>query len=141
MGMRNSFGVGFAVLFAAGVMSTGSLAPAYAQDAQADALAAQTEALTAEGKSLFLENCAACHGENGEGGNGPKLDGNTFIQSRENIVNQILWGASDHGMPPFEAQLNDHQIAAIATYVRNSWSNKYGPVLERSVELRRATKK
>jgi mono/diheme cytochrome c family protein len=136
--MKKSFGIGLAALIAAGVMSTGPLTPAYAQSAQAASLEAQTQALKAEGKNLFLGNCAACHGENGEGGNGPKLNGSTFIQSRENIINQILWGASDHGMPPFEPQLNDHEIAAIATYVRNSWSNNYGLVLERSVELRRA---
>jgi mono/diheme cytochrome c family protein len=137
--MGKSFGI--TALVAVGmVLSPGSFTPTYAQDAQADPLQAQTQALMAQGRGLFAENCAACHGESGEGKNGPRLDGNPFIQSRVNIINQVLWGAQDHGMPPFEPQLTDDQIAAIATYVRNSWHNHNGPVLARSVELRRAIK-
>jgi len=32
----------------------------------------------------------------------------------------------NHGMPPF-GSLSDDVIAAIATYVRNSWSNSFRP--------------
>jgi mono/diheme cytochrome c family protein len=136
--MRKTLGNGVVALFAAGMMiSAGASAPT-AAIAQAPDLAAQQAALSAEGQQLFLDNCSPCHGENGQGLNGPRLDGNTFIASREAIVNQILFGALDHGMPPFIDQLNDHEIAAIATYVRNAWSNRYGVVLEQSVALRRA---
>ena len=44
------------------------------------------------------------------------------------IINQILWGVSDHGMPAFADLLTDREIAAAATFVRNSWTNNYGIV-------------
>jgi mono/diheme cytochrome c family protein len=43
------------------------------------------------------------------------------------LVNQIFFGNAERGMPGF-VQLNDAQIAAIATHVRNSWGNAHGPV-------------
>jgi mono/diheme cytochrome c family protein len=43
------------------------------------------------------------------------------------VVNQILIGAEEHGMPPF-ARLGDQDIASIATFVRNSWGNDFGPI-------------
>ncbi len=50
----------------------------------------------------------------------------------------IITGYLDHGMPPF-GHLADDMIAAIATYVRNSWSNAYGEVpLSVVTELRAA---
>lgn len=94
--------------------------------------------LVAEGEVVFNENCAACHGANGEGtGNGPGLSGNTNVESRAHVINQVLWGDSDHGMPAFSDVLDDRDIAAVATYVRNSWENDYGIIFPRSVELRR----
>jgi mono/diheme cytochrome c family protein len=36
-------------------------------------------------------------------------------------------------MPGFAAKLNDEQVAAVATYVRNSWGNKAGAVLAKDV--------
>ncbi|ETF04705.1 hypothetical protein W822_03560 [Advenella kashmirensis W13003] len=38
-----------------------------------------------------------------------------------------------YGMPPFRHFLNDMQIAAVASYVRNSWSNQSGGVNQRQV--------
>jgi len=43
------------------------------------------------------------------------------------IVEMILEGNMNHGMPPFNS-LGGDVIAAIATYVRNSWSNSFGLV-------------
>jgi mono/diheme cytochrome c family protein len=106
-------------------------APAAAQDQE------MTELMN-EGRTLYAEVCSACHGASGQGtGSGPALDGNTSVESRSGLINQILWGATEHGMPPFAPMLTDREIAAVATYVRNSWSNDYGPVLDRSVTLRR----
>lgn len=129
--MKNGLGIGLVAFAAMGLMTFGS---AFA----AETVDPQMQSLMTQGKTVFLDNCAACHGENGEGGVGPKLDGNSFIKTRANIINQVLFGAVDHGMPPFAPQLTDEQIAAVATYVRNSWSNDSGLVLPRSVELRRA---
>jgi mono/diheme cytochrome c family protein len=125
--MNKGLGAGLVALLVAGGIAGGGAF------AQAPDLAAQTEALKTAGASVFEENCAACHGANGEGDVGPKLDGNEWIGTRSNIINQVLFGATDHGMPPFKDVLSDEQVAAVATYVRNSWSNSYGPVLPQSV--------
>jgi mono/diheme cytochrome c family protein len=125
--MKRGLGVGLGALLVAGFVAGGAV---HAQEVD---LAAQTKALTAAGASVFLDNCATCHGEKGEGNVGPKLDGNDWIAERSNIINQVLFGATDHGMPPFKDVLTDDQVAAVATYVRNSWSNSYGPVLPQSV--------
>ena len=84
--------------------------------------------LMSEGGPLFARNCSPCHGNNGQGEAGPKLAGNPFVATPGNIITQIFQGNEDHGMPPFADLLNDRQIAAIATFVRNSWGNSFGIV-------------
>lgn len=100
-------------------------APAFAQ-APADDAAALATAMTA-GEAGYRQNCMGCHGANGEGGIGFRLDGNPVTQTQSGVVNMIILGYPEHGMPPF-GRLDDETIAAIATYVRNSWSNSYGLV-------------
>ena len=119
-------------LLSAGLtLAAGLLAPAGAQDIDMGAL-------MGTGEQVYTENCAACHGNEGEGtGSAPALAGNSFVESRSNLITQILIGAPQYGMPPFAPVLDDQQIAAVATYVRNSWGNDAGPVLARSVEMRR----
>ncbi len=94
-----------------------------------------------QGEVVYNDYCAACHGVSGEGGGGPALAKNGFVKGRAAVINQILFGASDHGMPPFAPELTDEQIAQVATYIRNTWGNEAGVVLPRSVELRRTTPK
>lgn len=95
------------------------------------AVIAQVEAPPAEvmtaGQAGYTQNCVGCHGANGEGGIGFKLDGNPTVATAGGVVSMILEGYPDHGMPPFSRLSND-VIAAIATYVRNAWSNSYGLV-------------
>ncbi|QQR40013.1 c-type cytochrome [Devosia rhizoryzae] len=111
---------------------------AYAQDATYQNDDASLQALIEMGGPVYNDNCAACHGANGEGGAGPSLIGSAVVKSRSALSFQILYGATDHGMPPFAPVLTDEEIAAVATYVRNSWTNEAGILLPRSVELRRA---
>ena len=42
-------------------------------------------------------------------------------------------------MPAFGWQLNDAQVAAVITYIRNSWSHAAPPVTEREVRSARAS--
>jgi mono/diheme cytochrome c family protein len=92
------------------------------------AQAADQATLTREGQPLYVRNCAVCHGQQGQGDMGPKLALSEFIKSAPALVSQILNGEEGHGMPPFKDTLNDRQIAAISTYVRNSWGNTAGVV-------------
>jgi cbb3-type cytochrome c oxidase subunit III len=67
-------------------------------------------------KALFTSNCAGCHtfaaaGTNGKVG--PNLDQISLTADR--IAEQIRNGGG--GMPPFQGQLTDQQIQALAKYV------------------------
>ena len=94
--------------------------------------------LLAAGETVFHDICAGCHGHDGKGSrDAPALRGSTIVASRNAIIFQILAGNPDHGMPAFGEMLSDDEIAAVATFVRNSWSHDYGPVFARSVEMRR----
>ena len=66
----------------------------------------------------------------------PALAGNGFVASAGSVAAQILAGNPDRGMPAFD-RLSDREIAAIATFVRNSWGNEYGLVRESTVTNRR----
>ena len=91
--------------------------------------------LIAEGASVYRNRCSKCHGRNGEGqwhghDAAPRLDGNFARLSVREIVVQIIQGGSY--MPPF-ASLTDRQIAAVATYIRNSFGNNLGIATEKEV--------
>src|SRR5690606_13634424 len=100
-------------------------APAPAAQAEPQAAEETTEVA---GGDVFAANCAVCHGANGEGVVGPGLAGNPVVARADYVIQTILFGREDHGMPAFEAQLADEDVAAIATYVRGSWGNDYGAV-------------
>ena len=85
-----------------------------------------------DGRLAYSSNCAVCHGAEGQGGIGPGFIGNSVLSGKTFVINRII----DHGMPPF-GHLSDHQIAATATYIRNSWGNEFGPVLEEEVAAER----
>lgn len=93
------------------------------------------------GAELFTQHCATCHGEQGQGlkveGNValPALAGNRAITmtNATNLVRIILAGGfapstagnpRPFGMPPFVHVLNDTDIAAVTTYIRNAWGNQ-----------------
>lgn len=80
--------------------------------------------LMAEGQQAYASNCAVCHGEEGQGKIGPRLASNSNVGRTQFLVQRIIQGFPEHGMPPF-GHLSDRQIAAISTYVRQSWDNDY----------------
>jgi predicted lipoprotein with Yx(FWY)xxD motif/cytochrome c5 len=92
--------------------------------------------LMSEGEQAFSRNCAVCHGAEGQGAIGPRLAGNSNLGNTEFFVERILRGFPEHGMPPF-GHLSDEQIAAIATFARNSWGNEFGAVLPEGVSALR----
>ncbi|MDO8771827.1 MAG: c-type cytochrome [Burkholderiaceae bacterium] len=103
--------------------------------------AAPKPLLFARGAELFTQHCATCHGDQGQGmkveGNValPALAGNRAVtmSSSANLVRMILAGGyapstpgnpRPFGMPPFVHVLNDTDIAAVTTYIRNAWGNQ-----------------
>lgn len=94
----------------------------------------------ATGSRLYEQHCAACHKDTGKGAppHWPPLAGNTSVlaPAADNILQLILKGGyaptttgnpQPHGMPPFHG-LNDSDVAAVATFIRNSWGNRAGSV-------------
>ena len=107
-------------------------------NAQADPDPALFAALMEEGDTVFRTvGCSACHGNNGEGGNGPSFIGNDALDTAGAVIAQILQPDEDHGVMPAFPHLTDREIAAVATYVRNSWGNAYGIARETSVAFAR----
>ncbi len=78
---------------------------------------------------LFVANCSACHQRNGQGipEAFPALAGDAVVQGDpQRMVALLLNGRG--GMPAFRAQLDDDEIAAVATYMRGAWGNHADPV-------------
>ncbi len=71
------------------------------------------------GEPLFKQNCAACHGENARGGEGPNLVRSTLVlhDERGQDIGQVIRnGRPDAGMPAFPG-LNQTEIYDIAEYI------------------------
>jgi cytochrome c6 len=93
----------------------------------------------ASGKTLFLKNCVACHQVDGQGipDAFPALAGNSFVQANANdVASLLLTGRS--GMPNFSKRLNDQDIAAIVSYIRNAWGNQGAEMTPERVAALRA---
>ncbi|RYZ00573.1 MAG: cytochrome c, partial [Comamonadaceae bacterium] len=98
-------------------------------------VAATSESL-ALGARIYGNQCAQCHGKQGEGAGDayPALAGHRTVtmNSSANLLRVILIGGfppttpgnpRPFGMPPFGQSLTDTEIAAVASYVRSSWGN------------------
>jgi mono/diheme cytochrome c family protein len=95
----------------------------------------------ARGAAIYKDKCAGCHGPEGEGaaaGGGiacVPLAGNRLVTmaSPANLLHVLVDGGfaptttgnpRPFGMPPFGLQLNDAELAAVASYVRSAWGNE-----------------
>lgn len=96
----------------------------------------KTQAAKADGATVFRQNCATCHGANGEGQPGyfPPLAGNPDLFKERIfpllvVLNGIagpitIEGRSyDGSMPAFD-HLSDAEIAAVVNYIRGAWGNQ-----------------
>ncbi|MDB5656301.1 MAG: hypothetical protein JWQ94_3914 [Tardiphaga sp.] len=88
------------------------------------------------GAAIYKDSCAACHRDSGTGNAGlfPKLAGSALVQQGDptTLVHVVLSGSravatdgapTGPAMPAFDWRLNDAQVAAVLTYIRNSWGN------------------
>lgn len=87
-------------------------------------------ALMRQGATVFSRNCASCHGMNGEGGVGPSFVESPHLASVVGTVEQIIFGGGH--MPAF-GHLSNGDIAAVATFIRNSFGNAYPLIGEAQV--------
>ena len=90
--------------------------------------------LMARGEKVYTANCAVCHRPDGKGAGPIKpLDGSPIVTDadKNKQLNIVLNGAAGGAMPPWK-HLSDTDLAAVATYSKNSWSNKTGQMVQPS---------
>lgn len=93
------------------------------------------------GERLYLDNCNACHFVNGKGAPKafPELNQASIVTAENptGLIHVILAGAqlpstaksaSALKMPGFAERLTDQQVAELATFIRQGWSNRAGAV-------------
>ena len=105
------------------------------------------------GEKVYKQHCLDCHGEQGqgaarEGGSAmayPPLAGNRAVRlaSPVNAVQAVLGGGfapataghpQPYGMPPFRTLLNDTEIAAVTSFIRQRWGNQASAVTPLDVQ-------
>ncbi len=86
--------------------------------------------IQARGEKVYASNCAACHQANGKGA-GPilPLDGSKLVQDADK-TKQLQVLLNGRGAMPAWKQLSDTELAAVATYTKNNWSNNTGQVVQ-----------
>ena len=105
------------------------------QPAPSSARSAQEPDMRA-GAAIYSDLCAACHRQDGTGSAFliPNLAGSSAVAARDptSLLRIVIEGAKSAAtadeptapaMPAYGWQLNDRQIAAVATYIRNSWGH------------------
>jgi mono/diheme cytochrome c family protein len=99
------------------------------------------------GEQVYQRHCVDCHGASGQGATFayPALAGNRSVTqaSHVNPVQAILSGGfapatagnpQPYGMPPYRTLLTDVEVAAVASFIRQSWGNQAGAVTVLNVQ-------
>jgi len=99
------------------------------------------QALLAQGAKLYDKYCVECHQADGSGAAPayPPLAGNLSITATPpvNPIRMVLNGGfppstagnpRPYGMPPYGQILNNEEVAAVVSYIRDAWHNEGSPV-------------
>ncbi len=128
------------VNLAVGTKSTPSAPPSPAKQPTIDLRSIQSSQQYAKGQQLFQSVCTLCHMEHGEGqpGTVPSLHGAPIATGDANAFARILLhgmegpvevkGVKYEGIMPPATFDSDEDLAAVITFVRNSWGNASGAV-------------
>ena len=136
----------------------GLYGPGAAGGESAGATAAETRDPVARvelGRRIYNINCAICHQPDGRGlpGQYPPLAGSEIVLGAEGygenhlahiVLDGLVTPVTVHGMAfngimvPWKEVLDDAQIAAVLTYVRQAWGNAAPPVTPQAVAAARA---
>jgi mono/diheme cytochrome c family protein len=104
------------------------------------------------GAALYVDDCAGCHMNDGAGiANAfPPLRASSAVQAAKPdlLIAVILEGARSPAtrakpsglmMPAFNGKLDDAEVAALTTYIRNAWGNRGSDVSKGDVAKLRGT--
>ncbi|MGY4412209.1 mono/diheme cytochrome c family protein [Bradyrhizobium sp. LB7.1] len=108
---------------------------------------AASEPLMQAGEAIFIDTCSACHTRSGGGIQPifPTLLGNAVVTQDDptSVIHVVIAGGraaaidkqpTSPAMPSLGFRLTDGQIAAVVTYIRNSWGNSAPVVAADTVE-------
>lgn len=126
----------------------------YLKDQRGQAVSAKPlsahDPIMAAGGAIYQDLCSACHKSDGSGVPHliPDLAGNASVASREptTLIRVVLQGAQSvatqeeptgPAMPAFGWQLTDAQVAAVATFISNTWNHAAPAVSENQVRAAR----
>ena len=103
------------------------------------------------GEAIYRDQCSACHGLEGHGIPQlfPSVADSSMVRSNDptTSIRIVLRGArsvatapepTGPGMPSYGWQLSDAQVAAVLTYIRNTWGASALPVLPQDVTRARS---
>ena len=102
------------------------------------------------GSQVYSARCASCHQSNGQGVSGafPTLVGTSWVENEGQIIRILLHGMQGEivvqgetyngNMPAWGEVLDDREMAAVITHVRQSWGNDYAEVTAEAVAAVRA---
>jgi mono/diheme cytochrome c family protein len=108
------------------------------------AMSAEEEARVAAGRTIYGDQCAACHGADGQGVAqiGAKLAGSRWVTAdASDPVIRILTNGKEGAigvMPPLGAGMSDDDLAAVLAYIRRSFGNAASPTHPAEVKETRA---
>lgn len=74
----------------------------------------------ADGRTIFLKDCAQCHGKLGEGGVGPNMTDDYWLHGADisSIVRSIKYGYPSKGMVSWLGTLKEEDIIKTASFVQ-----------------------
>lgn len=78
-----------------------------------------TPVILQEGKSIFAQNCAVCHGDKGQGIIGPNLTDDYWLHGGgiHNVFKTIKYGVPEKGMISWEKNLDPKKMSAVANFI------------------------
>ncbi|MCH2450358.1 MAG: cytochrome c [Gracilimonas sp.] len=110
--------------------------PSAAQQAKADSAVASAVKKKVNGATIYANNCASCHQNNGQGiqSTFPSLVGAAYVTEKDPTrhIRAVLYGlqgvtidGKDYTgvMQPFGELLSDEEVAAVINYERTNWGN------------------
>ena len=89
--------------------------PTFATTARAAMKSPELTADAAQGRHLFLMNCAHCHGEDAHGDEGPDLHN---LHKSDTRIHDVITAGIKGEMPSFGKKLGDPDVRELIAYLR-----------------------